>query len=83
MRLRGSLPGRSGELGGAGVVDGQSATARVLASALSDLDLPDQLAGKPGFVNLPRETVLERALLSFPPSRVAAEILEHAAIDAG
>jgi c-di-GMP-related signal transduction protein len=55
----------------------------VLASALSDLDLPDQLADKPGFVNLPRETVLERALLSFPPSRVAAEILEHAAIDAG
>jgi EAL and modified HD-GYP domain-containing signal transduction protein len=66
----------------AGVIDGQSATAQVLASAFSDLDLPDLLAGKPGFVNLPRETVLERALLSFPPSRVAAEILEDAEIDA-
>jgi EAL and modified HD-GYP domain-containing signal transduction protein len=65
----------------AGVVDGESATAQVLASAFNDIDLPDLLAGRPGFVNLPRETILERALLSFPPSRVAAEVLEDAEID--
>lgn len=46
----------------AGVVDGESATAQVLAGAFNDLDLPDLLAGRPGFVNLPRETILERAL---------------------
>lgn len=66
----------------AGFVDGHAATAQVLASAFNDIDLPDLLAGRPGFVNLPREALIERALLAFPPTKVAAEVLEGIDIDA-
>lgn len=65
----------------AGVLDGSSATAEVLAGAFSDVELPDLLSGLPGFVNLPRRFVVERAILAFPPERVAAEILEDVSAD--
>lgn len=68
---------RSGPLASqAAVMDGPAATASVLAGAFSHVELPDLLSGLPGFVNLPRELVVDRALLSFPPERVGAEILE-------
>lgn len=66
----------------ADVVDGLSATAQVLASAFNDIDLPDLLAGRPGFVNLPRQALLDRSLLAFPPFKVAAEVLEGIEVDA-
>lgn len=65
----------------AGNPDGNEATAEVLAGAFSDVELPDLLSGLPGFVNLPREFLIDRSLLAFPPDRVGAEILEDVTAD--
>lgn len=72
---------RSGPTEEAGVIDGAAATAQVLAGAFGGVEVPDLLAGKPGFVNLPRSFIVDRALLAFPPERVGAEVLEDVAVD--
>ncbi len=67
---------RSGPATEARFADGSAATAHVLAGAFVDVELPDLLSGLPGWVNLPRDLIVERALLAFPPDRVGGEILE-------
>lgn len=61
--------------------DGREATAKVLAGAFADVELPDLLSGLPGFVNLPRDFLIDRSLLAFPPDRVGAEVLEDVEAD--
>jgi c-di-GMP phosphodiesterase len=73
---------RSGPVDRAGFTDGVSATAQVLANAFADVDSPDLLGGLPAFVNLPRELIVSRAILAFPPDRVAVEVLEDVTPDA-
>ncbi len=73
---------RSGPVDRAGFSDGVSATAQVLANAFADVDSPDLLGGLPAFVNLPRELIVSRAILAFPPDRVAVEVLEDVTPDA-
>lgn len=63
----------------AGVVDGVFATRSVL-EALDRHGL-DMFDGVPVFVNLPRQMVLDPALLSFDPRRVAFEVLEDVRAD--
>jgi EAL and modified HD-GYP domain-containing signal transduction protein len=62
-------------------VDPVAATAQVLANTFSDVAIPDLLAGLPAYVNLPRELIVSRALMAFPPDRVAAEVLEDVTPD--
>jgi c-di-GMP phosphodiesterase len=73
---------RSGPVDRAGFADGAGATAQVLANAFADVDSPDLLGGLPAFVNLPRELIVSRAILGFPPDRVAVEVLEDVTPDA-
>lgn len=63
----------------AGDVDGVFATRSVL-QALDTYGL-DMFDGVPVFVNLPRELVVDPALLAFDPRRVAFEILEGVTAD--
>ncbi len=72
---------RSGPATEARFTDGAEATAQVLAGAFVDVELPDLLSGLPGWVNLPRDLIIERALLAFPPDRVGGEILEDVEAD--
>lgn len=67
---------RSGPVRTASVVDPVAATAHVLASAFSDTDEVDVAGGVPVFVNLPRQLIVSRGVLAFPPDRVAIEVLE-------
>ncbi len=67
---------RSGPVRTADVLDPVAATAHVLASAFSDTFDSDLTGGVPVFVNLPREMIVSRAVLAFPPHQVALEILE-------
>lgn len=73
---------RSGPVDRAGFTDGVSATAQVLANAFADAESPDLLSGLPAFVNLPRELIVSRTILAFPPERVAIEVLEDVTPDA-
>lgn len=72
---------RSGPADRASFADGVTATASVLAGAFADVDSPDLLAGLPAYVNLPRELIVSRAALGFPPGRVAIEVLEDVTPD--
>lgn len=62
-------------------VDGIGATAQVLANAFADIDSPDLLGGLPAFVNLPRDMIVARSIIGFPPHRVVVEVLEDVEAD--
>jgi c-di-GMP phosphodiesterase len=72
---------RSGPADRAMFADGVTATASVLANAFADVDSPDLLGGLPAYVNLPRELIVGRAALGFPPERVTIEVLEDVTPD--
>lgn len=60
--------------------DPVAATAQVLAGAFYT-KLPARFAGRLGFVNLPRQSLLEGVLHSVSPDRVGAEVLEETIVD--
>ncbi|MAE71667.1 MAG: signal transduction protein [Gemmatimonadetes bacterium] len=67
---------RSGERNSAGAVDGNRATADVLANTFTTIGL-DQMAGHhPAFVNCTRELILGGTLMALPKQRIVLEILE-------
>lgn len=72
---------RSGPADRAMFADGVTATASVLANAFADVDSPDLLAGLPAYVNLPRELIVGRSAMGFPPERVTIEVLEDVTPD--
>jgi EAL and modified HD-GYP domain-containing signal transduction protein len=61
--------------------DPVAATAQVLAGAFY-AQPPARFAGRLGFVNLTRQSLLEGVLHSVPPDRVGAEVLEGTIVDA-
>jgi len=64
-----------------GGVAGDRATAQVLVSALSDLDLPALTGGRPAWVNVSRDFLLAFDPLPLSPTSVVLELLEGALVD--
>lgn len=73
---------RSGPVRSAGAFDPVAATAHVMASAFSDTDAVDLAGGVPLFVNLPRQLIVSRGVLAYPPDQLAIEVLEDVRPDA-
>ncbi|MCA9320878.1 MAG: HDOD domain-containing protein [Planctomycetes bacterium] len=61
--------------------DGNRATATVLSNAFMELGPDVVTAGKPAWVNLTRDVILDEFIHLFPPDRVVAEILEGMTVD--
>lgn len=65
----------------ASFLDGNQATANVVVAAIADFGL-DRVCGEhPAFINVTRELLTSKTVLSLPPSRVVLEVLEDIDID--
>lgn len=72
---------RSAGAASAEVVDGGTATARVVVNAVTEIGLDHLVGRKRAFINLTEQFILEPELLAevLPTDRVVLEILEHVA----
>jgi EAL and modified HD-GYP domain-containing signal transduction protein len=73
---------RPGPVNKAHFVDGDAATAQVLANLFSDVEGSDPLGGHPAFVNVPRNLILRDVAHAFPNDRMTIEVLEDVEPDA-
>jgi len=58
-------------------IDGDAATANVLANTFFTFDLNEILTGKPGLINFTRNLILQRVPLLFPKEHIIIEVLEN------
>ena len=72
---------RSGSRNAADVVNGEQATAAVLTNTFMEIGADVVTLGKPVFVNLTRDLLLDDVARLFPPNRVSVEILEDTVVD--
>lgn len=71
---------RSGNTGGAGVIDGNMATTQVLINTFLEIGLERLTDNHPAFFNLTREFLLNKEL-SLPKELVVLEVLENIEVD--
>jgi EAL and modified HD-GYP domain-containing signal transduction protein len=72
---------RSADVHGAGYMDGEVATSRVIYDALMEVGLDDIVGNQLAFINFPRDLIVSGVADLLPPSRVVIELLEDAEVD--
>lgn len=65
----------------ANVTDGDSATAEVLVSAITDIGLDELVGNRKAFVNVPHRFLVDGLCRILPPERVVLEILEDVPVN--